>query len=220
MRDSIGRSGGHARRIRLFTVRTLREILRDPLSFVICLGVPLVLLVAMYALFSPTEPWVTLDMLTPGIAVFSGAFAMLYMALLVSRDRATWFLTRLYSSPLTDGDFVLGYALPGILIGAGQLVICWAASAVTGLVAGETAWLGVGILRWWCALCLSVSCPAHCSRTRRRRGCPRWSYQARAFSVARGCRSNPCRRASAPSAHGSRSIQPSVPGVRRWRAMP
>ena len=146
MRDSIGRSGGHARRIRLFTVRTLREILRDPLSFVICLGVPLVLLVAMYALFSPTEPWFTLDMLTPGIAVFSGAFAMLYMALLVSRDRATWFLTRLYSSPLTDGDFVLGYALPGILIGAGQLVICWAASAVTGLVAGETAWLGIGIL--------------------------------------------------------------------------
>ena len=101
---------------------------------------------AMYALFSPTAPWFTLDMLTPGIAVFSGAFAMLYMALLVSRDRATWFLTRLYSSPLTDGDFVLGYALPGILIGAGQLVICWAASAVTGLVAGETAWLGVGIL--------------------------------------------------------------------------
>ena len=146
MRDSIGRSGGHARRIRLFTVRTLREILRDPLSFVICLGVPLVLLVAMYALFSPTEPWFTLDMLPPGIAVFSGAFAMLYMALLVSRDRATWFLTRLYSSPLTDGDFVLGYALPGILIGAGQLVICWAASAVTGLVAGETAWLGIGIL--------------------------------------------------------------------------
>ena len=95
MRDSIGRSGGHARRIRLFAVRTLREILRDPLSFVICLGVPLVLLVAMYALFSPTEPWFTLDMLTPGIAVFSGAFAMLYMALLVSRDRATWFLTRL-----------------------------------------------------------------------------------------------------------------------------
>ena len=41
---------------------------------------------------------------------------------------------------------MLGYALPGILIGAGQLAICWAASAVTGLVAGETAWLGVGIL--------------------------------------------------------------------------
>ena len=47
MRDSIGRSGGHARRIRLFPARTLREILRDPLSLVICLGVPLVLLVAM-----------------------------------------------------------------------------------------------------------------------------------------------------------------------------
>ena len=120
MRDSIGRSGGHARRIRLFTVRTLREILRDPLSFVICLGVPLVLLVAMYALFSPTEPWFTLDMLTPGIAVFSGAFAMLYMALLVSRDRATWFLTRLYSSPLTDGGVLCVYRYPVRLTVLGQ----------------------------------------------------------------------------------------------------
>ncbi len=138
--------GGHAHRIRLFAVRTLREILRDPLSFAICLGVPLALLVAMYALFSPTAPWFTLDVLTPGIAVFSGAFTMLYMALLVSRDRCTCFLVRLYTSPLTDGDFVLGYALPGILIGAGQLIICWATAAVTALVAGDTAWMEVGIL--------------------------------------------------------------------------
>lgn len=139
-------SDGHGRRISLFAGRTLREILRDPLSFVFCLGVPLVLLVGMYALFSPSADWFTLDILTPGIAVFSGAFVMLYMALLVSRDRSASFLTRLFSSPMTDGDFVLGYALSGILIGVGQLIICWGAAALTGLIAGETAWLSPRVL--------------------------------------------------------------------------
>ena len=144
--DRIRISDGHIHRIQLFSLRTLREILRDPLSFVFCLGVPLVMLVAMYLLFSPSATWFTLDVLTPGIAVFSGTFTMLYMALLVSRDRSTWFLTRLYSSPLTDGDFVFGYALPGILIGAGQLVICWIAAIVTGICTGATDWISIGIL--------------------------------------------------------------------------
>lgn len=139
-------SGGHGRRVRLFAGRTLREILRDPLSVVFCVGVPLVLLVAMYALFSPSAGWFALETLTPGIAVFSGTFTMLYMALLVSRDRSTSFLTRLFSSPMTDGDFVLGYALSGLLISAGQLVVCWGTAALTGLIAGETAWLSLRIL--------------------------------------------------------------------------
>lgn len=146
MKDQTRASGGHIHRIRLFSLRTLREILRDPLSILFCVGVPLVLLVGMYCLFSPTAVWFTLEVLTPGIAVFSGTFTMLYMALLVSRDRSTALLTRLFSSPLTDGDFVLGYALPGLLIGAGQLVICWMTAVVVGLISRETAWLG------WCIL--------------------------------------------------------------------
>lgn len=141
---SVGVRGG-LRRVLLFAGRTAKEILRDPLSFVFCLGVPLVMLVAMYALFSSTAAWFTLDILTPGIAVFSGAFTMLYMALLVSRDRATWFLTRLYTSPMRSMDFVLGYALPGVLIGICQVVICYLTALVTGLITGSTAWLSFGI---------------------------------------------------------------------------
>ena len=146
MKNRVSVPDGHMHRIRLFSLRTMREILRDPLSFVFCLGVPLVMLVAMYLLFSSSAAWFTLDVLTPGIAVFSGTFTMLYMALLVSRDRSTWFLTRLYSSPLTDGDFVFGYTLPGILIGAGQLAVCWATAIVTGICTGATDWISIGIL--------------------------------------------------------------------------
>ncbi len=132
----------------LFAGRTLKEILRDPLSFVFCLGLPVVLLVAMYALFSATAPeQFSLGVLTPGIAVFSNAFTMLYMTLLVSRDRSTAFLCRLYTSPMRTADFVAGYALPGVLIGFCQLVICYLTAALTGLVAGSTAWISFwGIL--------------------------------------------------------------------------
>ncbi len=130
-----------ASRALLFSGRTIKEILRDPLSFVFCLGLPVVMLVGMYALFSASAPaQFSLAVLTPGIAVFSNAFAMLYMALLVSRDRSTAFLCRLYTSPMKTADFVAGYALPGMLIGFCQLVICYLTAVLTGLVAHATDW--------------------------------------------------------------------------------
>ncbi len=130
----------------LFAGRTTKEILRDPLSFVFCLGLPVVMLVAMYALFSATAPWFGLATLTPGIAVFSNAFIMLYMTLLVSRDRSTAFLCRLYTSPMRTADFVLGYAIPGAAIGLSQLVICYLTALLTGLVSGSIEWLSPRIL--------------------------------------------------------------------------
>lgn len=146
--SSASARGAGGRRVLLFAGRTAREILRDPLSFVFCLGVPLVMLVAMYALFSSMAPGglFQLDSLTPGIAVFSGTFTMLYVTLLVSRDRTTWFLTRLYTSPMRNTDFVLGYAIPGILIGLCQAIICYLTAMVAGLITGSTDWISVRIL--------------------------------------------------------------------------
>ncbi len=129
-------------RTALFAGRTAREILRDPLSFIFCLALPVAMLVGMYALFSETAPFLfTLELLTPGIAVFSNAFIMLYMTLLVSRDRSTAFLCRLYTSPMRTVDFVAGYALPGMLIGAVQILLCYLAAVLCGLVAGATDWI-------------------------------------------------------------------------------
>ncbi len=128
-------------RLLLFAGRTTKEILRDPFSFVFCLGLPLLMLVAMYALFADTAPWFGLATLTPGIAVFSNAFVMLYMTLLVSRDRATAFLNRLYTSPMTTVDFIGGYALPGIGIAVAQLAVCYATAVITGLVTHSSDWI-------------------------------------------------------------------------------
>ena len=132
----------------LFAGRTAREILRDPLSFVFCLALPVVMLVGMHLLFADGAPVVfSLEVLTPGIAVFSNAFIMLFMTMLASRDRSTAFLCRLYTSPMRTVDFVGGYALPGLVIGVAQLVACYLAAILLGLITGATTWINLsGIL--------------------------------------------------------------------------
>lgn len=136
-----------ASRILLFAGRTTKETLRDPLSFVFCLALPVLMLVVMYVLFADSAPWFGLGVLTPGIGVFANAFVMLYMTMLVSRDRSTTFLCRLYTSPMRTVDFIAGYALPGVVIGVVQLVLCYLVALVTGLLTGSTDWFSpVGAL--------------------------------------------------------------------------
>ncbi len=122
----------------VFASRNIKEILRDPLSYVFSLGLPIVMLIVFYVVFySETAYWFSLEILTPGIAVFSFAFVMLYMALLVSKDRTTSLLSRLYTSPMTTVDFVIGYSIPGLLIALGQAVACFVAASIMGLLTGS-----------------------------------------------------------------------------------
>lgn len=121
----------------VFAKRNAQEILRDPLSYVFCLALPVVMLVVFYGVFySPEVPLFAIDNLAPGITVFSFAFVMLYMTILVSKDRATSFLSRLFTSPMTTLDFVLGYAIPGLVIALGQILVCFGTAAAIGLIAG------------------------------------------------------------------------------------
>ena len=118
-----------------FADRNKKEILRDPISFVFCLGFP----VAMLAIFRVISyhtggHWMTMEQLIPGVAVFGLSFVMLFMTLLVAKDRGNSFLTRLYHAPLTTVDFVLGYALPGVVLGAIQTLITYAVGALIALV--------------------------------------------------------------------------------------
>ena len=118
-----------------FADRNKKEILRDPVSFIFCLGFP----VAMLAIFRVISyhtggHWMTMEQLIPGVSVFGLSFVMLFMTLLVAKDRGNSFLTRLYHAPLRTVDFVLGYALPGALIGLVQTFITYAAGALIALV--------------------------------------------------------------------------------------
>ena len=132
----------------LFARRNLKEILREPLSYVFCLGVPIVLLCMFQIInhYTTQTYWFSTNSLAPGIMVFSYSFIMLYMALLVSKDRSTSFLTRLYISPMTHLDFVIGYALPGIILSFLQSVICFIAVFIIGAFTGDVPAVGNSIL--------------------------------------------------------------------------
>ena len=100
-------------RMLTFARRCARELLRDPLNLVFGLGFPLVLLVLLSSLQRNIPvPLFEIDTLAPGITVFGLAFMTLFSATLVAKDRESALLQRLYTTPLTDLDFILGYMLP------------------------------------------------------------------------------------------------------------
>ncbi|MBE6931807.1 MAG: ABC transporter permease [Ruminococcaceae bacterium] len=117
-----------------FAKRCGREILRDPINLGFGLGFPLVLLLLLSALQAniPVSLF-AIDTLTPGITVFGLSFMTLFSATLVARDRESAFLQRLYTTPLTGLDFILGYMLPLLPIAIGQTVVCYLAAIPLGL---------------------------------------------------------------------------------------
>ena len=117
-----------------FAKRCAKEILRDPLNLAFGLGFPLVLLVLLSTLQKNIPvPLFEIDTLTPGITVFGLSFMTLFSATLVARDRESAFLQRLYTTPLTAFDFILGYMLPILPIAIGQSVVCYLFAIPLGL---------------------------------------------------------------------------------------
>ena len=125
-------------RILAFTKRNIKELIRDPLSYIFCLGFPLIMLTLMTIMndMIPQEANMTLfrmDQLAPGIAVFGLSFIMLFATLLLSKDRSGAFLARLFATPMTALDFIMGYVLPLVLLALAQLLICLLAGGLIGL---------------------------------------------------------------------------------------
>ena len=121
-------------RMLCFAKRNFREILRDPLNLFFGLGFPLVLLLLLSAIQAniPVSLF-EIGTLTPGITVFGLSFMTLFSATLVAKDRESAFLQRLYTTPLTGADFILGYMLPLLPIALGQAAVCYLAAIPLGL---------------------------------------------------------------------------------------
>ena len=121
-------------RMMTFAKRCAKEILRDPINLVFGLGFPLVLLLLLSSLQAniPVSLF-EIDTLTPGISVFGLSFMTLFSATLIARDRESAFLQRLYTTPLTGFDFIMGYMLPLLPIAVGQTAICYLFAVPLGL---------------------------------------------------------------------------------------
>ena len=122
------------RKMLAFANRTFKEILRDPLTMAFGLGFPVILLLLLSLIQSniPVDMF-ELHYLTPGITVFGLSFMTLFSAQLISKDRTSSLLTRLYTTPLKATDFIFGYLLPIIPLCLAQTVICYVIALILGL---------------------------------------------------------------------------------------
>lgn len=119
-------------RILNFAKRNFKEIIRDPLSIIFSVLLPLFLLFIFKQINIPNESY-ELHNFTPGIVVFGFSFITLFTAMLVSKDRTSSLLIRLGISPMKPIEYILGYMLsiiPLILI---QNVLFFILAIVLGL---------------------------------------------------------------------------------------
>ncbi len=117
-----------------FAARNTKEILRDPINLSFGLGFPLVLLLLLSAIQAsiPVDLF-EIEHLAPGITVFGLSFITLFAATILAKDRATSLLQRLYTTPMTPVDFILGYTLPMLPLSLAQSAVCYIAAFCLGL---------------------------------------------------------------------------------------
>lgn len=122
--------------MRMFTFanRNMKEILRDPLNLAFGVGFPLVLILLLSAIQAniPTKLF-EIEKLTPGVTVFGLSFMTLFSATLISKDRHSAFFARLYTTPMTSFDFILGYTIPILPISIIQSIVCYITAVLLGL---------------------------------------------------------------------------------------
>ena len=121
-------------RMLTFAGRNTKEILRDPVALGFSLGFPLVLILLLSAIQANVPvPLFEIEHLTPGVSVFGLSFMTLFSATLIAKDRSSSFLRRLYTTPMTASDFILGYTLPMLPIAVAQSLICYIVAVILGL---------------------------------------------------------------------------------------
>ncbi len=121
-------------RMLAFAKRNTLEFIRDPLYLAFAVGFPLVLILLLSAIQANIPvPLFEIQHLTPGICVFGLSFLTLFCATIISKDRNTALFSRLYTTPMTPWDFIVGYTLPIVPIAIIQCIICYLAAIVLGL---------------------------------------------------------------------------------------
>lgn len=115
-----------------FAKRNFKEIIRDPLSIIFAILLPLFLLFIFQQFNIPSENY-KLENFTPGIIIFGFSFITLFTAMLVSKDRSTSLLVRLGISPMKSIEYIIGYMLAILPIIIIQNVLFFILAIILGL---------------------------------------------------------------------------------------
>ena len=136
-------------RMLCFAKRNFKEIIRDPLNLSFLFGFPVVLLLLLSAIQAniPVNLF-EIQSLAPGVAVFGLAFMTLFSATLIAKDRQSSFMHRLYTTPMTPVDFILGYTLPLIPIALSEGILSYLLAVILKLEVNIYILLGILISLW------------------------------------------------------------------------
>ena len=115
-----------------FAKRNFKELIRDPLSLIFEIALPLFLLFIFQQFDIPSDSY-KIENFTPGIVVFGFSFITLFTATLVAKDRTSSFLIRLGTSPMKSRDYILGYIISLIPIIIIQDILFFTVAIILGL---------------------------------------------------------------------------------------
>jgi len=127
--------------------RNLKEIVRDPISILLGLALP----IAMLALFTQLGRQVPnaafqIDNFAPAMIVFGFAFLTMFSAMLLAKDKESSFLLRLFASPLSSADYMTSYAAPMIPLALMQCVATFAIAFLLGMHISASVLLATAVL--------------------------------------------------------------------------
>ena len=115
-----------------FAKRNFKELIRDPLSLIFEILLPLFLLFIFQQFDIPADNY-KLENFTPSIILFGFSFITLFTATLIAKDRTSSFLIRLGTSPMKSSDYILGYILSLLPIVLIQNILFFLAATLMGM---------------------------------------------------------------------------------------
>lgn len=115
-----------------FAKRNFKELIRDPLSLIFEIVLPIFLLFIFQQFNIPAENY-KLENFTPGIVLFGFSFVSLFTSSLIAKDRNSSLLIRLGTSPMKSSDFILGYIISLIPIIIAQDILFFVVACLLGL---------------------------------------------------------------------------------------
>jgi ABC-2 type transport system permease protein len=128
----------------VFADRNLKELFRNPAILLCGAGIPSVL-IAVFALMKQSIPGMgenfAVDRMAPSMAIFGLSFLAMFLGVLMTGDKKTSFLMRLYATPMTGADYLVGYSLPIFPLALLQTLLCFAFASLFGLSIGTNFWV-------------------------------------------------------------------------------
>ena len=115
-----------------FAKRNFKELIRDPLSLIFEIVLPIFLLFIFQQFNIPSENY-KLENFTPAIILFGFSFVSLFTSTLIAKDRNSSLLIRLGTSPMKPSDFILGYIISLIPIIIAQDILFFIVACLLGL---------------------------------------------------------------------------------------